>query len=150
MYIEADVYNRDDELMAKVSCPISLEEVHKEYGEDCKLDCWVCYYDWFNDVINSYGLEFANELSEYEPEQLLGMYYDEHPEQEFYRMGELEDLMKANSELKKSKYFWETDDYFQVSESGKIHSFDEYEMFDWEKRYMVKTAISACTKKGAK
>lgn len=147
MYIRAGVYDRNEELVARVACPISLEEVCKEYGEDCKLDWYMCDYDWFSDTINRYGVEFANELSKYDPQELLGMYYDEHPEQEFHRMGELEAFMKANSDLEKSKYFWESDDYFQVSETGKINSFKEYEMFDCEKRYMIKMAISACANK---
>lgn len=142
MRVYVDIYDSNKEWQDTLECPLDTDILMWDYGEGYTLDGWRCEYDYITPILNRIDLEFANELSEYEPQDILEMYYDNWPDGRIFSMFELDSVVyikgKALSEiLGMFKNFSLNDDYFRFDGNGNIESLTLEEAEKEEKGYIV-------------
>lgn len=142
MRVYVDIYNSNGECQGTLECPLDADELLEDYGEGYTLDGWRCEYDYITPILNRIDLDFANELSEYEPQDILEMYYDNYPDGMIFPMFELDSVVdiegKALSEITRMfKNFSVKDDYFRFDGDGNIESLTLEEAEKEERGYIV-------------
>lgn len=128
MVIYAYIYDIDDELLGLIDMPMSTEDFLKKYGHDYVSIHWVCEYEYIIPMLEDQNdLEFASELSEYEPEYFLEEFYEYYPESKIYRMAELDEVLRIKGKklseiLVTANEFSLGDDFFMFDMYGNIES----------------------------
>lgn len=147
MRIYVDIYDHNGEWQDTLECPLDNDILLEDYGEDYTLDGWKCEYDYITPILRKTSLDIANELSAYEPKDLLWVYYDNCPDYIIYPMWQLNEIVNIEGKelteiLGMFKNFSMSDDYFAFDGYGNIYSLTSKEAREEEEIRIIDMVCS--------